>query len=396
MTRAQLARFWDEQLAAWLRGESLSPRLTEWRHAYNGDVQEWAFPEPYVGDLLGSPRMVLLANNPGVAHKELQARDGTFATMIRETGLTAWAATRPFEGPNSPWVRLTGREIAHNWDRIRFAGRFLGDAQLSRFDVLNMELFPWHSPKLERAIRVDPETLHEFVLEPLSEFSADVPVVALGVAWARALDEVPEVVASCERIADFTVPSRQAWLYSTRDGTRILVVWHSGSDKPPNAADTERLRAIWFGERHLPPPNLRAVPGTAAEGGAMSNLDPSAARSAVSRTGGGGAALSETLQRWVAETFAGVAEVRETTAGRPRLHVRGAGAQLGWDVWPDFITVWVKKLRDGDRELLNKLSEPDSVQPRPQSKDTRFRVRNDADAQLLRELIRRHVQAELL
>ena len=147
MTRGELAAFWDEQLVRWLRGDVLSPRLDRWRAAYSAPIQEWAFPEPFIGDMLGSPRIVLLANNPGVAYPELQARDGVLASRIRELGFTAWAATRPFEGRESPWVQLRG-EIAHNWDRIRFAQRFLGDESFSRFDLLNLELYPWHSPRL--------------------------------------------------------------------------------------------------------------------------------------------------------------------------------------------------------------------------------------------------------
>lgn len=250
MNRAKLAEFWDEQLRRWLRGEPLSARLDRWRRAYGGAVDEWAFPEPFIGDLLGSPRIVMLANNPGIAHPELQARDGVFAAQIRDVGFTAWAATRPYEGPDSPWVRRYG-EIARNWDRIRFAARFLGVDGLAPKSVLNVELFPWHSPKLERAIRVDPATFHEFLLEPLASLGNPVPVVALGVAWARALDQVPEAVAGCEEFRDFSSPSRRARLYSTLEGGQILVVWHSGSDKPPNAADTARLRSIWSARRGL-------------------------------------------------------------------------------------------------------------------------------------------------
>src|SRR5207253_4987196 len=105
MTRAELALFWDEQLSLWLQAQPLSPDLEQWRTAYGGELQEWAFPEPFIGDLLGSPRIVLLANNPGVAHHELQSRRGVFAAQIDTVGFTAWAATRPYEGPESEWEK---------------------------------------------------------------------------------------------------------------------------------------------------------------------------------------------------------------------------------------------------------------------------------------------------
>src|SRR4051812_36618216 len=165
MTRRELARFWDEQLARWFRGQAFAPALERWRLAYDGEVQEWAFPEPFVGDLLGSPRIVLLANNPGVAHEELQTRTGVFAPEITEQGFTAWAATQPYEGADSEWEKRYG-PIAHNRHRLDFARRFLGDQSVRFDDLLNVELYPWHSLRLTHAICVQPQTLREFVLEP--------------------------------------------------------------------------------------------------------------------------------------------------------------------------------------------------------------------------------------
>lgn len=395
VTRAQLAAFWDEQLDLWLRGEQLSPRLNEWRRAYGAEIQEWAFPEPYIGDLLGSPRIVLLANNPGIAHEQLQSRGGVFAPQIRELGLTAWAATRPYEGQGSPWVRLRG-EIPHNWDRIRFARRFLGDDAMSRLALLNLELFPWHSPRLERAIRVDPLTLHEFILEPLAEFAHDVPVVALGVAWSRALDHVPEVVLSCANFADFSVRSRRARLYTTREGCRILVVWHSGSDKPPNATDTEHLRSIWFGDSRrgaaasaadAPRPTVRAA-------GVRQAMDPEPTKRDKDIPANVDiAALAETLQRWIDDEFAGLAVADENVPGRVRLYVQGSAARIGWNIARRWLHVWVKKLRDGESEMLRaELSEPGSL--KTNKDDVSFRVYNEPDLGVLRKLIRRRVEAQ--
>lgn len=220
MTRAELARFWDEQIALWFRGKPLSPQLEGWRQAYGGELQSWAFPEPYIGSLLGSPRIVLLANNPGIAHDELQSRKGVFAAQIRAQGFTAWAATRPYEGRASEWEKRYG-PIAHNRHRLDFARRFLRDQSVKFSDLFNVELYPWHSPSLTRAIRVQPDTLRRFILEPLSELDQQVPVVALGKAWADALERTPEVVEACQRFADF---------YISPHGERTSTRFEAGTD----------------------------------------------------------------------------------------------------------------------------------------------------------------------
>jgi len=248
MTRRELASFWDGEVKRWLRGETLAPLLDEWKRGYRGELEDWAFPEPFIGDLLGSPRVVLLANNPGIAREELQSRDGVFAAQILQNGFTRWASTRPFDGPDSEWVRRYG-PIRHTVQRRNFARRFLRDDSLDFTDMLTVEMFPWHSRSLQGSIRVQPHILREFIIEPLSEFGPAVPVIALARGWADALDRAPDLLEDAPRRLDtFKVPSRRARLYHIRGGGRILVVWHSGSDMPPAAPDTERLRTAWFGQ----------------------------------------------------------------------------------------------------------------------------------------------------
>jgi hypothetical protein len=245
MTRHELARFWDDEIERWLQGQPLAPALREWQRAYRGELEDWAFPEPFIGDLLGSPRVVLLANNPGIAREELQARDGVFAAQILNTGFTRWASTRPFDSPDSEWVRRCG-PIRHRVRRLEFARRFVYDETLDFRDMLTVELFPWHSRSLTTSIRVRPQVLREFIIEPISEFGSDVPVIALARGWADALERTSDLLEDVQHLDGFKVPSRRARLYRTRGGGRILVVWHSGSDAPPAAPDTERLRTAWF------------------------------------------------------------------------------------------------------------------------------------------------------
>src|SRR5579863_6500326 len=103
MTREELASFWDEQLDLWLRARQLSPLLVAWKRAWGGEADEWAFPEPWMGPMLGSPRIVIGGLNPGRAHKALQSRSGVSARRIRKLGFTAWAAPRPYNIADGEW-----------------------------------------------------------------------------------------------------------------------------------------------------------------------------------------------------------------------------------------------------------------------------------------------------
>jgi hypothetical protein len=129
MTRTELARYWNDQIALWFQDQPLSPSLERWRHAYLGDLQEWAFPEPYIGNLLGSPRIVLLANNPGIAHEELQSA-ASFVFDERQAGsgrriMDAGATPRSplLRGRRSRRARFRGvtRRSSSRW---RARGRF--------------------------------------------------------------------------------------------------------------------------------------------------------------------------------------------------------------------------------------------------------------------------------
>jgi hypothetical protein len=54
-------------------------------------------PEPFIGDLLGRPKAILLGNNPGAGHETWQGRDGRFVREVLQIGFTAWAKTRAYD-----------------------------------------------------------------------------------------------------------------------------------------------------------------------------------------------------------------------------------------------------------------------------------------------------------
>ncbi len=99
------------------------------------------------------------------------------------------------------------------------------------------------------------------------------------------------------------------------------------------------------------------------------------------------------LHRWIDDEFAELAVADQSVPGRVRLYVRGGAATIGWNTASGWLLVWVKKLLDGERELLRAdLSEPGSL--KQNKADFSFRVRNEADLRVLRELIRRHIAAQ--
>lgn len=78
--RRLIADFWDELTTAWLSGaDPLPDPLGRWYASYEGRgaglVTRKAFAEPYVGDLRGTPRMVILGLNPGRAFLRAKAAD---------------------------------------------------------------------------------------------------------------------------------------------------------------------------------------------------------------------------------------------------------------------------------------------------------------------------------
>lgn len=414
LTRAELAHFWDEQLDLWLRDRPLDPTLQEWKRAWRGDVDEWAFPEPWMGPLLGSPRIIIGGLNPGRAHETLQSRTGVSAKSIHTLGFTAWAAPRPYNIPDGEWQQQGFGNIRLDEDRLRFARDFLDDPSIQFGDILTIELYPWHSPGLgKHAIRVQPQTLQQFIFEPLRDLAdMDVPVVMFRTAWRDALQRAPHLAELVHAFDDFTLPRRRAQLWRTSQGGRVLVEWHGQFDPLPAGHDTERLRAAWFvdddglavdAHESVQPRGVIRRSTEALTGEARPTRGRSVASTARPRfESAHELALSVksemirslifSLPDWVSEEFEGHAVAVRQPTGQFRLRVLGEAPQIGWDFKQDWIYVWVNKPLPGDLETLcSTLSNPSAK--RTPSGYLRFQVRNDDDAEALRALIGRHVTA---
>lgn len=244
----RIADFWDELTAAWLAGgDPLPDPLPGWYASYegrgDGQVTRDAFAEPYVGDLRGTPRMVILGLNPGRACLDFQGRNGIFAREIRERGsYSAWAAPFPYLGEE--WSLVNGRN-RYAWSRLRFARDWLEDQELAADQLLTLELYPWHSARVTAPIRPPAEIIETFVWQPLADIQVEL-AFAFGKPWLGVCDALGllEVGRWGRGGVDLGSPvaSRAAVAFALPSGQWVVVSWQSGYAGPPSSADALRLR----------------------------------------------------------------------------------------------------------------------------------------------------------
>jgi hypothetical protein len=248
--RQSVADLWDDVVARWLdRDSALPDDLVRWRASYTGAVDDRWYPDPFVGDLRGEsgePRVVVLGLNPGVGYAELQSRDGIWARRIRQHGYSRCLDRVAYDDPD--WLRLHGRNSPYWAALMRFARRWTREPELATPQVLNLELYPWHSDRVEGNLRPPADLLDRYVWQPLSE--VDVPhIFAFGSRWfdiCTAMDWpllhrygpqhecVPGSDASWWNLAIFLMPS----------GQHAVVSWQPGFAGPPGAARVEPLRDL--------------------------------------------------------------------------------------------------------------------------------------------------------
>lgn len=157
--RTEVADFWDSVLEGWRADPELKdvPEvLREWRKSYAGEVDLRHYPEGFVGDLRGEqrePRIVVLGLNPGIGYEPLTGAHGKWVQAIKEHSYSRSSQHRvPFE--NADWRKLHNGKDSLYWVRlINFARRWFGDDRAGVADVLNFEMFPFHSNNLKANIR---------------------------------------------------------------------------------------------------------------------------------------------------------------------------------------------------------------------------------------------------
>ena len=253
--REHVADFWDGVLAEWLRGsDALRPPLDAWIASYHGTgagaVDLSHYPDPYVGDLRGTgrePRLVVLGLNPGIGYDSLQSRDGTWAERIRQQGYSRCSSRSPAEDPET-WVALHGKESRYWANLVRFAQRWLGDPRADVGDILNFELYPWHSAKVTGPMQPPPALLREFVWDPIAEIDTQ-QVFAFGADWFGVCEDLG-LPCLAKYGAGRPFPSGatyQDWrlgIYELPSGQHVVVSAQPGYAGPPGLPRLEVMRGL--------------------------------------------------------------------------------------------------------------------------------------------------------
>ncbi|WP_165475270.1 hypothetical protein [Nitrobacter sp. Nb-311A] len=221
--------------------------LRIWRKSYKGEIDLLGYPEGFIGDLRGEkkePRLVVLGLNPGVAHHELQGPEGEWTRVIRRLSYSRSLQERtPFQNP--AWRKYHGKDSRYWVNLVRFAKRWLGD-QAGLTDVLNFEMFPFHSKNLKHAITPPSDIIEAFVWSPLKEMETDT-IFAFGRDWVSVCDKLLGQPLACFGrnalfLGDETNGNWQVRIYPL-EHKRVVVSWQNGYAGPPSR-NVEELRRV--------------------------------------------------------------------------------------------------------------------------------------------------------
>lgn len=254
--RDRVADFWDKALQDWIADKPLRDMdLIRWQASYqgkdDGQVTMQHFPDPYAGDIRGirsEPRIILLGLNPGIGYDSLQGRDGIWTRRIAEQGYSYCFSRSPEEDPET-WLKLHGKRSPYWRDRINFTKRWLNDPSTSIKDILNFELYPWHSKKLNGKMDPPQDLIHKYVFEPARETRAN-EVFAFGSKWFGIIEKL-----GLNRIALYgphgdALPSNinmahwRLGFYRLSDRQIVIVSAQKGYAGPPEKNRLELLRSL--------------------------------------------------------------------------------------------------------------------------------------------------------
>jgi len=252
--RTRVADFWDAAIQGWLQlDEMLTRELLDWRNSYSGSghgaLQLQYYPDPFVGDLRGvrkEPRLIVLGLNPGPAYPDLQSWDGIWARRIAEESYSRCFRRSHAEDPET-WRQRHGRESRYWGNLTRFLQRWLSDPTATHQDILNMELYPWHSAKLSAPIKVPASIIDKFVLQPLSEISVK-EIFAFGADWFRHVTTLPslrEVRVFRPRELHLADSDKHGWrlaVYELPSKQHLILSAQTGYAGPPGTDRTKRMR----------------------------------------------------------------------------------------------------------------------------------------------------------
>jgi hypothetical protein len=258
--RERVADFWDDVLSEWRAGdEPRSSPLDKWCASYRGtgdgrtDLAH--YPDPYIGDLRGvraEPRLVFLGLNPGIGYDCLQGDDGVWTRRIREAGYSRCFERSPAEDPAS-WVARHGKQSTYWRNVITFARRWLDDQAVDVGDLLNLELYPWHSKRIVGTMRPPIEVIQEYVWDPVQEVPVD-EVFAFGRVWIDVcrdleLEEVGTWGPGTEPVPGSTMDHWRVSLFRLSSGQLVVASSQKGSAAPPGAPRVGLLKQLIAGHR---------------------------------------------------------------------------------------------------------------------------------------------------
>jgi hypothetical protein len=112
--------------------------------------------------------------------------------------------------------------------------------------MLIFELYPWHSTAVTGPMRPPPDTITDFVWNPIGELPVR-HVFAFGASWAKLatsslhLRQVA-VLGRGGRSYGSLVASRTVAVFELPSGQLLIAESHAGSAGPPRADELERLR----------------------------------------------------------------------------------------------------------------------------------------------------------
>lgn len=255
-SRTRIADFWDNALSYWIEGRPLdNPDLVRWQESYNGKgigkVDLEHYPDPIVGDIRGikhEPRLVLLGLNPGIGYDSLQSHKGVWTQRIAQHGYTYCLDRSPAADPLS-WKALHGKESTYWRNAVSFTRRWLNDSNASIHDILNFELYPWHSRGVNGKMQPPADLIQKYIWDAVSEMKMS-EVFAFGKEWFKIAGDL-----GLERIAlygpegnelpgKFKMPHWRLGLYRVSPGQVLIVSSQSGYSGPPGEDRILVLREV--------------------------------------------------------------------------------------------------------------------------------------------------------
>jgi hypothetical protein len=247
-TRERVRDLWEEATADFLAGRESWRHgpLAQWRAAYSGPVDLQAMAEPFIGPLFGQPTVAFLSLHPGASRSEFQHRGGVFPReIVQEYGTyTDWAASWPYL--REPWRRTS----SHYTSRLRFLRDWCGDLSHGPDAMLDVQFYPWHLETLTAPLRVPPQIVREYILDPVRDAGVRV-AFAFGADWFHLIHEQASQLGlrilavlgpGGDRPCPGRVASRSVLVARTDSGLAVIAEKKRNLPSPPASGDALLLR----------------------------------------------------------------------------------------------------------------------------------------------------------